>query len=185
MVQSKRKQVREYLAKLEEMRAANRAKPGTYSPEEVDVILTKLEAMRSTMNRAARKAKGLIDATREQRQKVKDMKAANLAKPDAYTEDEIKVETTKLRELMCKYSKRSLIPVSEMREQAAQGHRAKIKEMKAANRECKDTYTQEQIARKLHENHMCACRAINAATTTMAANAVCSIRSIICRGSLQ
>ena len=115
------------------MREANREKPGTYSPEEVEAALKKLEAGRSTLNRAARKAKGLVDSTREQRQKVKDMKVANAEKSDTYTAEEVNAECIRLRELMCKHSKRTFIPNGELRVQAAASQRDKIKDMRTAN----------------------------------------------------
>jgi hypothetical protein len=67
------------------------------------------------IHRAVRQAKGLVEATKDQRKKVADMKHANYENPGMHTEEELNNEMMKLRELMSKYSKRNLVPPSELR----------------------------------------------------------------------
>ena len=142
---TKRKQVKAQLALLESMRDANIANAGTHSPQEVGAVLKKFDSLRASMHREARRSKGLVEATREQREKVKDMKKANSERPGTYSADEVGAASDKLRELMCKYSARSLIPTSELKAKAESEVRRKIREMKDANRRRAGTYPPEKI----------------------------------------
>jgi hypothetical protein len=114
-VQHKRKLVKEQTQKITEMTAANLVQADAHSQEEIDAATKLLESLRTKMHRAVRQAKGLVEATKEQRAKVAAMKTANAEKPGTHSEEELKAERHKLRELMCKYSKRLLVPPSELR----------------------------------------------------------------------
>lgn len=114
-VQNKRKLFKEQNKRVKEMNTANLIKVGTHSQEEIDAATKQLEAMRTKMYRAVRQAKGLVEATKDQRKKVADMKQANYENPGSHTEEELNNEMMKLRELMSKYSKRTLVPPSELR----------------------------------------------------------------------
>lgn len=114
-VQSKRKQFREQNQKVKEMMAANTVKADSHSQEEIEAATKKLESMRTKMHRAVRQAKGLVEATKAQRKKVTEMKAANAERPGTHSEEQIKAEMHTLRELMSKYTKRTLLPPKDMR----------------------------------------------------------------------
>ena len=114
-VQSKRKQFKEQNQKVKEMIAANMAKADTHPQEEIDTATKKLESMRTKLHRAVRQAKGLVEATKAQRKKVTEMKAANAERPGTHSEEQIKAEMHTLRELMSKYTKRTLVPPKDMR----------------------------------------------------------------------
>jgi len=118
-VQIKRKQFREQDHKVKEMMTANMSSADTHSQEEMEAATRKLEAIRSKMHRAVRQAKGLVEATKAQRKKVTDMKAANAEKPGTHSEEQIKREMHTLRELMSKYTKRTLVPPKDSRRSEA------------------------------------------------------------------
>ena len=154
LLQTKRKSVKELLVQLEDMREDNRVTPGSHAPEEVEMALERLDAMRSKMHSMVRQSKGLVEATKEQRQKVKDMKVANLEKPDTYTEQDIHTESHKLRELMCKYSKRTMIPKGELRLQAAAKakFRSSFNPMNAVNTVSPGTYGGKSATNLANQN---------------------------------
>lgn len=82
----------------------------THTDKEIQEAVQKLDVLRDKLQKARRVALNLPQKTREQRNKVRDMKAANKAAPGSHSKEEIAVENVKLRELMCKWSKRSLVP---------------------------------------------------------------------------
>jgi len=108
-MQTKRKLFKDQNSKVREMQTQNLITAGTYAQEEIDAENAKLEIMRTNMYRAVRQAKGLVEATKEQRVKVANLKAANIEKPGTHTDEELQTEMTRLRELMSKYSKRTLV----------------------------------------------------------------------------
>lgn len=148
-LQSKRKEVKAQLALLESMRDANRARPGTHSPQEVGDVLKKFDSLRSSMHREARKSKGLVEATRAQRDKVRDMKKTNSERPGTYSLDDLTQASDKLRELMCKHSKRTLIPSSQLKTLAESELRRKIRQMKEANRQQAGSYSPDKIENEM------------------------------------
>ena len=59
--------------------------------------MRKLEELREKLHKARRVALGLPQKTREQRAKLREMKAANKATPDTYSQDMITAETGRRR----------------------------------------------------------------------------------------
>ena len=95
------------------MKAAVKLDKDAHSEGEMQEAMNKLEVLRDKLHKARRTAQGLPQKTREQRLKVREMEAANAAAPGTHSEEEISAETLKLRELMSKWSKRSLVRPSK------------------------------------------------------------------------
>jgi hypothetical protein len=112
-VASKREAVHTQQNLILKMKAAVKLDKDAHSEGEMQEAMNKLEVLRDKLHKARRTAQGLPQKTREQRLKVREMEAANVAAPGTHSEDEISAETLKLRELMSKWSKRSLVRPSK------------------------------------------------------------------------
>jgi len=108
-IKTKRDALREHSKRQREMKNANKETPQVHSIQEMDEVAQKIQQVRDKLHQAQRRASGLPQATKDQRTKVREMKAANKAVPGLHSKDEISVEMGKLRELMCKFSKRKLV----------------------------------------------------------------------------
>ena len=95
-----------------------------YSKDEVEEAALRLEELRGKLQAAQRRACGLPQATKEQREKVRELKAANKQAPGSYSSEEIATEIGKLRAFMCKYSsKRKLaLPAASPRKGKTRAH---------------------------------------------------------------
>lgn len=107
-VASKKEAVTQQQNAIYKMKAEMKLDKDSHSESELQEAMGKLEELREKLHKARRVALGLPQKTREQRAKLREMKAANKLEPDTYPPEMIASETEKLRELMGKWSKRAL-----------------------------------------------------------------------------
>lgn len=117
-VKVKLEAVRELSRRLRDMKAANKSDAFAHPQEELDELSRKLVETRSALACAQRRAAGVPQAIREQRAKVRALKAANKVAPETHSKEEIALEMSILRALMSKGSKKKPVPPAKPQELA-------------------------------------------------------------------